>query len=99
MQDLSSREHEVAQLVAGGYSNQEISDRLQISIQTVKNHLQSIFRKLSLANRVELALRVVDKQDHARSSHPKGRKRTSRSQNGLQSLKRSRSGDRQQSIS
>jgi DNA-binding CsgD family transcriptional regulator len=98
MQDLSSREFEVAQLVAAGCSNQEISGRLQISVQTVKNHLQSIFRKLSLANRVELALRIVDEQDHARSSPAKGRARTSRS-NGMQSLKRSRLGGRQQSIS
>jgi two-component system response regulator DegU len=78
MQDLSSREYEVAQLVAGGYSNQEISGRLQISVQTVKNHLQSIFRKLSLANRVELALRIVDKQHHAHSSSAKVRIRTNR---------------------
>lgn len=73
MQDLSSREYEVAQLVAGGYSNQEISDRLQISVQTVKNHLRSIFRKLSLANRVELALRIVEKPDNARSARARGR--------------------------
>jgi DNA-binding NarL/FixJ family response regulator len=83
MQDLSSREYEVAQLVAGGYSNQEISERLQISLQTVKNHLQSIFRKLSLENRVELALRIVEQQDNARSSRAKGRASSSRSQNGV----------------
>lgn len=59
MQGLTSREREVAQLVASGYTNQEIGDRLRISLQTVKNHLQSIFRKLAVANRVELALRTA----------------------------------------
>ena len=59
MQALTAREHEVAQLVASGYTNQEIGDRLSISLQTVKNHLQSIFRKLAIANRVELALKTA----------------------------------------
>ena len=59
MQALSSREQEVAHLAASGHSNQEIGDRLQISVQTVKNHMQSIFRKLALANRVELTLRIA----------------------------------------
>jgi two-component system response regulator DegU len=59
MQALTAREQEVAQLVASGYTNQEIGDRLRISLQTVKNHLRSIFRKLAVANRVELALRTA----------------------------------------
>ena len=62
MQALTFREHEVAQLVASGYTNQEIGDRLGISLQTVKNHLQSIFRKLAVANRVELALRTTKRK-------------------------------------
>lgn len=62
MQGLTSREREVAQLVAFGFTNQEIGDRLKISLQTVKNHLQSIFRKLSVGNRVELALRTTSRK-------------------------------------
>ena len=57
MQSLTSREEEVARLVANGHSNQEIGEELQIALQTVKNHIQSVFRKLAFANRVELALR------------------------------------------
>lgn len=57
MQPLTSREEEVVRLVASGHSNQEIGDELGIAVQTVKNHIQSVFRKLSVANRVELTLR------------------------------------------
>lgn len=58
MSDLTPREHEVAQLVANGYTNKQIGDQLNVSEQTVKNHIQSIFRKLALSNRVELTIRV-----------------------------------------
>ena len=58
MDPLTLRENDVAQLVASGLSNQEIGRILKISEQTVKNHLQSIFRKLALENRVELTLRL-----------------------------------------
>ena len=58
MQALSPRESQVARLVAGGRSNRQIAERLVISEQTVKNHMQSIFRKLELSNRVELTIRI-----------------------------------------
>ncbi|HWC19074.1 MAG TPA: LuxR C-terminal-related transcriptional regulator [Terriglobales bacterium] len=59
MESLSVRENEIAHLVALGYPNKQIGERLNISEQTVKNHLQSIFRKLSVANRVELTIHVA----------------------------------------
>ena len=58
MHALSPREYQVARLVAGGRSNRQIGEQLAISEQTVKNHIQSIFRKLSLSNRVELTIRI-----------------------------------------
>ena len=58
MHDRSPREYQVARLVAGGRSNRRIAEHLAISEQTVKNHIQSIFRKLSLSNRVELTIRI-----------------------------------------
>ena len=58
MEPLSTRENEIARLVALGYSNRRVGDELHISEQTVKNHLQSIFRKLAVSNRVELTIRV-----------------------------------------
>ena len=53
---LSPIETEVAELVAVGLSNPEIAAKLYISRGTVKMHLSSVYTKLGLANRVELAL-------------------------------------------
>ena len=43
---LSSREMEILQFVARGFSNKEIASDLHISRQTVKNHMTAILRKL-----------------------------------------------------
>ena len=53
---LSPREREVAFLVGDGTSNKEIAGRLTVTEHTVKAHLTSIFRKLELSGRVQLAL-------------------------------------------
>jgi len=53
---LSDREKEVVQLVVQGFRNREIGEKLFISEQTVKNHLHNIFDKLSVSDRLELAL-------------------------------------------
>jgi DNA-binding NarL/FixJ family response regulator len=67
MADLTPpREHQVAKLVASGYANKEIGRRLKISEQTVKNHIQSIFRKLALNNRVELRIQLTHKSSRLR---------------------------------
>ncbi|GAA2738562.1 helix-turn-helix transcriptional regulator [Actinocorallia aurantiaca] len=49
---LSRREREVAGLVAEDLSNQQIADRLVISVRTVETHLSNIFTKLGVASRV-----------------------------------------------
>jgi DNA-binding NarL/FixJ family response regulator len=54
--ELSQREKEVVSLVASGYRNKEIANKLFISEQTVKTHLSNIFQKLELNDRLELAL-------------------------------------------
>lgn len=51
---LSNREHEVLHWVAKGCLNKEIAQILNISENTVKNHLKSIMQKLHLQNRVQL---------------------------------------------
>ncbi len=53
---LSDREIEVLERIAGGGSNKEIADTLGISTQTVKNHISSILRKLSLNDRTQAVL-------------------------------------------
>ena len=56
LESLSERERSVAEEVARGATNQEISASLAIKERTVKAHITSIFSKLSVRNRVELAL-------------------------------------------
>ena len=53
---LSDREIEVLERIASGGSNREIADSLGISTQTVKNHISSILRKLSLNDRTQAVL-------------------------------------------
>ena len=55
---LTQREREVALLVAEGLRSREVAERLCIASQTVKSHLKTIFDKLGVRNRVELARRL-----------------------------------------
>jgi DNA-binding CsgD family transcriptional regulator len=52
---LTAREKTIAARVALGLSNAEIAGDLKISIQTVKNHMCSIFEKVGVTSRLELA--------------------------------------------
>lgn len=56
---LSPREMEILQHVARGSSNKEIAHELQISQQTVKNHISSILRKLNVKDRTEAAIYAI----------------------------------------
>ena len=56
---LSDREKEIVQLVAQGFRNKEIGEKLFISEQTVKNHVHNIFDKLGVSDRLELALYAI----------------------------------------
>ena len=51
---LTRREREVAQLVCEGHSNKEIAENASLSLQTVKKHLHSVFRKLQVPSRTRL---------------------------------------------
>jgi len=53
---LTSRETEIVRHVASGFRNAEIAQRLAITEATVKSHLNNIFDKLELRDRVELAV-------------------------------------------
>ncbi|UVE16127.1 LuxR C-terminal-related transcriptional regulator [Pseudomonas sp. LS44] len=55
---LTSREFSVLELVAQGLSNQEISDRLFISLSTVKAHAVSINHKLGVKRRTQAVMRA-----------------------------------------
>ena len=54
--DLTERERQIIELVAGGDSNKEIASRLGLSEKTVKHHMTNILQKLQVRNRVEAAL-------------------------------------------
>jgi DNA-binding NarL/FixJ family response regulator len=53
---LTTREWEVAELVAQGLRNRRIAFRLNISVDTVKSHLNNSFRKLGLDSRLALGI-------------------------------------------
>ncbi len=53
--DLTPREVEVLTLIADGLSNQEIADKLCLSLHTVKNHVHRILDKLGAKHRLEAA--------------------------------------------
>lgn len=52
--DLTNREQELVYLIIIGNSNKEISNKLHISLSTVKNHIYNIYRKVNVKNRFEL---------------------------------------------
>lgn len=55
-QALTPREQEVLALIAQGYSNKEIAQTLHITERTVKNHVNSILRRLQLRDRTQAAI-------------------------------------------
>lgn len=56
---MTPREMEVLTLVAGGLSNRDVAQRLNLTEHTVKRHMHSIFDKLGLSNRAEAAAFAV----------------------------------------
>ena len=52
---LTPREHEVAQLIARGYSNNAIGSSLGIRLDTVKKHVSRVLSKLGMSSRAQVA--------------------------------------------
>jgi DNA-binding NarL/FixJ family response regulator len=59
IQRLSPRERQIVEAVARGLSNRDIAVTAGIAPQTVKNHLSSIFQKLQVRSRLQLAILVL----------------------------------------
>ncbi|MFC8695246.1 response regulator [Streptomyces parvus] len=57
---LTRRELDTARAIADGLGNREIAERLGITVATVKAHTSSLFSKLEVDNRVQIALLVRD---------------------------------------
>jgi DNA-binding NarL/FixJ family response regulator len=55
---LTAREHEITSLLVLGLSNREIGERLCVSPNTVRSHLQSVSSKFGVSSRARLAIRA-----------------------------------------
>jgi DNA-binding NarL/FixJ family response regulator len=64
---LSRRQRRVVELVAGGLKNHEIAARLGIGAHVVRNYLSTIYDKVGVSNRVELALWYEARKHERRS--------------------------------
>jgi ATP/maltotriose-dependent transcriptional regulator MalT len=53
IEPLTLRELEVLKLIEAGYTNQDIADKLVISIPTVKRHISNIYAKLGVKSRTQ----------------------------------------------
>lgn len=57
---ISKREHEVLELMAKGLSNQEIADKLFVSLNTIKTHSANLFLKLEVNRRTQAVQRAKE---------------------------------------
>jgi DNA-binding NarL/FixJ family response regulator len=58
--ELTERERQVLELMAGGVGNAAIAQRLHLSVKTVQNHVSNIFGKLGVTSRAEAVARARD---------------------------------------
>jgi DNA-binding CsgD family transcriptional regulator len=59
LEELSAREREVLELVAEGLSNEQIGERLVLSVRTVERHLSNIYAKLRISGKAARAAAAV----------------------------------------
>jgi DNA-binding NarL/FixJ family response regulator len=57
--DLTDREKEILQLLIDGFTNDDISKKLFISIQTVRNHIRHIYGKLHVHSRSQAVVKAI----------------------------------------
>jgi DNA-binding NarL/FixJ family response regulator len=69
LETLTQREVQVARLVVDRRTNPEIARELFLSVKTIETHLRSIFRKLDLSSRHEVA-RLIERTPAATGTPP-----------------------------
>src|SRR5207237_10079917 len=57
---LTSGEHEVLRLLALGQTNREIADMLNLTVSTVKKHVEHVIGKLGVSDRTQAAVRAIE---------------------------------------
>lgn len=57
---LSAREKQIYKLLILGLSNSDIADSLEISYNTVKNHLHNIYKKMGVSDRTQAVVTVIN---------------------------------------
>jgi LuxR family transcriptional regulator, maltose regulon positive regulatory protein len=73
--ELSEREREVLRLIAAGYTNREVAERLFLATGTVKKHTHTIYQKIGVTNRAQAVLRaqellLLSDPDHEAQNKP-----------------------------
>jgi two-component system, NarL family, nitrate/nitrite response regulator NarL len=81
---ITKREREIINLVAKGFKNKQIADRLHLSDITVRHHLTSIFSKLGVTDRFEL---IVFAYSHSLCDLPKQEERSAGMYSGARAVK------------
>src|SRR5208282_381816 len=59
LENLSQREEEILQHLSKGYSTKEIAERLSVSVNTVRTHLQHIYEKLHVRSRAQAIVKFL----------------------------------------
>lgn len=62
VEKLSTREHQILSLLAKGLHYKEISDRLGISLSTVRTHIHAVYQKLHVQSRTEAVVKFLKKE-------------------------------------
>ena len=63
---LTVREEQILLQLSQGYSNKQIADKLEVSIDTVCSHLKHVFRKLHVSSRTEAVVRYMSSKPSLR---------------------------------
>jgi len=69
VENLSSREQEVLDMLAKGYLYKEISDQLHLSLGTIKTYVRRIYEKLHVQSRTEAVIKYLGQENQKHSNH------------------------------